>query len=141
MFNIKVLENEDISGLKEVIEDDNMVYSENSLKNYIENNNNIAFIVEVDNKIIGLAYCYKLERLDEIKPMLYIHSVGILSSFQNKGFGTKLIQFIAEYAKDNGFSECFVITEKSNKRACTIYERANGIADHSDDIVYVIDLK
>ena len=40
--------------------------------------------------------------------------------------------------KENGFSECFVITDKGNKRACRVYEKAGGKNDFEDEIVYVI---
>jgi ribosomal protein S18 acetylase RimI-like enzyme len=139
MDDVRIMKKEDIPKLKEVIEDDNMIYSPNSLERYVDNKSNIAFIIEEDNKIVGLAYCYILERLDEVNPMLYIHSVGILSTYQNKGLGTKLMNYIIGYAKMNNYSECFVITEKSNKRACKVYEKVGGVSEHSDDIVYVVE--
>ena len=49
-----------------------------------------------------------------------------------------LFQYIVNYSAINGYSECFVITDKGNKRACRIYEKAGGKSDYEDEIVYII---
>ncbi len=133
---IKLLKNHDLKLMKEVLEDDNMIFDLKKLKIFIKNKNNYGFIIKVDNKVIGFAYAYDLKRPDG-QSMFYIHSIGLLPDYQNKGLGSKLMKFILEYAKENNFSEAFIITDKGNPRACHLYEKFGGKNDFEDEIVYV----
>ena len=58
---------------------------------------------------------------------------------QNKGCGTKLMEFANSYSKKLGCYEMFLITQKSNASACRCYEKAGGIAEAEDDVVYVFE--
>jgi ribosomal protein S18 acetylase RimI-like enzyme len=137
---ITLLTEADISLMKEVLEDDNMLFDEEVLKKYLTFQQNKGFIIKIDNKIVGFAYCYELVRPDG-RIMLYLHSIGFLSVYQGKGLGTKLLTYIKKYAIDNKYSEMFVITDKGNSRACHLYEKLGGKNDCEDEIVYVYDFE
>jgi len=107
------------------------------LKNFLEYPQNLAFIAKYNDEVCGFIYGYSLMALDAA-PQLFVYSVDVFSDYQNKGVGSKLFQYVVDYSRDNGFSECFVITDKGNKRACRIYEKAGGKNDYDDEIVYVI---
>ena len=134
----KILTGGNVPPNGETVYDDGMIFNRENIEKYINDNHNYGFIVIVDSKIVGLAYCYDLTRLDG-KSMLYMHSVGILPEYQNMGLGSKLIEYVTNYGRENGFSELFVITDKGNKRACRVYEKAGLKNDYEDEIVYVID--
>ena len=134
----KILEENDLELMKEVLKDDNMIFNLEYLNNFINNQNAYGFIAKEENKIVGFAYAYTLLRPDG-KMMFYLHSIGILLNYQNKGYGSKLLHFIKEYSKKIGCSEMFVITDKDNPRACNVYEKLGGKNDHDNEIVYVYD--
>lgn len=134
----KLLEENDLSLMQEVLYDDNMIFNLEYLNNFINNQNAYGFIAKEENKILGFAYAYTLLRPDG-KMMFYLHSIGILPNYQNKGYGSKLLHFIKEYSKKIGCSEMFVITDKDNTRACNVYEKLGGKNDHDNEIVYVYD--
>ena len=134
----KILEENDLELMKEVLKDDNMIFNLEYLNNFINNQNAYGFIAKEENKILGFAYAYTLLRPDG-KMMFYLHSIGILPNYQNKGYGQKLLHFIKEYSKKIGCSEMFVITDKDNTRACNVYEKLGGKNDHDNEIVYVYD--
>jgi hypothetical protein len=46
--------------MQEVLEDDNMIFNMESLKNYLSFEQNKGFIVKTDDEIVGFAYCYEL---------------------------------------------------------------------------------
>lgn len=69
--------------------------------------------------------------------MFYLHSIGILSVYQNKGYGSSLVSYIKKCSVELGCSEMFVITDKENSRACHVYEKLGGINDYDDKVVYV----
>ena len=129
---------EDIPLLRPIIEDDRHQYSPERICAFLGNRGNLAFVAKLDGKVIGLIYGYKLTRMDHQPPQLFIYSVGIHSDYQNRGCGTKLFRYVVDFARENGFSECFVLTNKSNGRACRVYEKAGGVAASDDAVEYDI---
>ena len=127
-----------IEDMEEVLIDDNMVFDIDNLKGFLNDTSSFGFIAKENNKIIGFAYCYTLLRPDG-KTMFYLHSIGMLPNYQDKGYGSKLLSFIKEYSKEIGCSEMFLITDKGNPRACHVYEKLGGKNDYKDEIVYVYD--
>lgn len=134
----KLLEEKDIEFLRDVLKDDNMIFNKDYLNDFIKNDNSLGFIAKEENNIVGFAYAYILLRPDG-KRMFYLHSIGMLPNYQDKGYGTQLLSFIKEYSKKIGCSEMFVITDKGNPRACHVYEKLGGKNDFEDEIVYVYD--
>ena len=136
----KILTTDDLPLMKEVIEDDDMIFDVKNLETFINTPNAYGFIIKLDEKIVGFAYGYALVRPDG-KIMFYLHSIGILPENQNDGLGSKLMEFIINFAKEKNFSELFVITDKGNPRACHLYEKFGGKNDYEDEIVYVCEFK
>lgn len=134
----KLLVNEELDFMKNVLSEDNMIFDIGYLKSFIDNENSYAFIAKEVEKIIGFAYGYALLRPDG-RTMFYVHSIGILSDYQNKGYGTGLLSFIKDYSKNIGCSKMFIITDKGNSRACHVYEKVGGMNDIENEIVYVYD--
>jgi ribosomal protein S18 acetylase RimI-like enzyme len=142
MDNIKLrfLCKSDIPLLCEILEDDGMEFNPKQLEKFLSEKQNLAFVAIVNGKIIGLAYGYALMRPDKDKPQFLIYSVNIHSNYQDRGYGSKLIQFIVDYARENNYCESFVITENDNERACRIYEKAGmNHSSKDNDRVYVIE--
>ncbi|HFR3343887.1 TPA: GNAT family N-acetyltransferase, partial [Streptococcus suis] len=120
--NINIPKKNDLEFMEEVLIDDNMVFDIDNLKGFLNDTSSFGFIAKENNKIIGFAYCYTLLRPDG-KTMFYLHSIGMLPNYQDKGYGSKLLSFIKEYSKEIGCSEMFLITDKGNPRACHVYEK------------------
>lgn len=136
----KLLEEKDLELMKDVIEDDDMIFDLNNIKKFYDDKNTIGFIVKIDNKIVGFAYGYDIIHPDG-KHAYFIYSIGMLPEYQDKGYGTKLLSFIKEYVSQNGFFEMFVLTDKGNTRACHVYEKLGGKNDYEDEICYVYNLE
>lgn len=107
------------------------------LMDFLKHPHNLAFVAQYEDTIIGFIYGYSLMSLDS-EPQLFVYSVDVLSDYQNMGVGSKLFQFVVDFSRENGYSECFVITDKGNVSACRVYEKAGGKNDYEDEIVYVI---
>lgn len=136
----KVLEEQDLELIEDVLKDDNMIFNKDFLNSFINDNNAYGFIAKENNNIVGFAYAYTLLRPDG-KTMFYLHSIGMLPTYQNNGYGTKLMQFIKDYSISLGCSEMFVLTDKGNPRACHVYEKLGGKNDYEDEICYVYDFE
>lgn len=136
----KVLEEQDLELMEDVLKDDNMIFNKDFLNSFINDNNAYGFIAKENNNIVGFAYAYTLLRPDG-KTMFYLHSIGMLPTYQNNGYGTKLMQFIKDYSISLGCSEMFVLTDKGNPRACHVYEKLGDKNDYEDEICYVYDFE
>ena len=60
-----------------------------------------------------------------------------MAEYQGNGYGTGLMNYIKDYIKEIGCRKMFLITNKSNVSACKCYEKAGGINNTDDEIVYV----
>lgn len=135
-MEIKVLDETDIDFMEEVLTDDGMIFNKDNIKNFINSPNAYGFILKDENQIIGFAYGHSLARPDG-KNMFYLHDVGVLEKYRNKGNGTEFMKFIVDFAKTNGFKEIFVITDRNNPRACHVYEKVGFINEIPDEVCYV----
>jgi len=100
----------------------------------------IVFEAKLGDKNIGLLYGYSLARVDDRPPMFFVYSVEIYPEHQNKGYGSRFMQYVIAWAAENGFGESFLMTEKDNISACRIYEKVGMTHSKSDcDRLYVIE--
>lgn len=134
----KVLENEDIDLMQYFVDDENTKYEKENLIKFINDKNAYGFIAKLDNKILGFAYGYTLQRPDGKKDF-YLHAIDIMLEYQGNGYGTSLMNYIKEYIKTMECRKMFLITNKSNVSACKCYEKAGGVNNADDEIVYVIE--
>ena len=126
------LQHKDIPAIKEVLEEESGQFDPEWVKTFISEKQNIALIAKLGDTSIGLIYGYSLTCIKARKPQFFIYSVDIFMSYQNKGYGTRFIKYAVDWAKDNGFSETFVLTHKDNPRACRAYEKA-GMTHSKND--------
>ena len=132
----KLLDKEDIDLMEKFVDEENTKYNKEKLMGFLNENNSYGFIVKNENRIVGFAYGYVLLRPDGNQDF-YLHAIDIISEFQGKGYGTKLMNFIKKYIKEIKCRKMFLITNKSNISACKCYEKAGGVNNSDDEIVYV----
>ena len=132
----KVLDVKDINLMQNFIDDEHTKYEEENLINFINNKNAYGFIAKNEKQIVGFAYGYTLVRPDG-RVDFYLHSIDIMKEYQGNGYGTGLMNFIKKYVKEIGCRKMFLITNKSNISACKCYEKAGGINNADDEIVYM----
>lgn len=116
---------------------DNFISKENA-RQFLLNPMNWIFACIEAKKIIGFAYGYELNRLDNKGNMLYIHEVGVLPQYQRQGIGFQILNDIKNLCKLIGISKFFLFTQKHNIAACKLYEKAGGekTSDDYNDITY-----
>lgn len=122
-ITFELLQKEDISQIEEIIKGF-MSFNPDRIQLFLSENQNIALVAKLDKKIIGLIYGYSLTRMDGQMPQFFIYSVDIIPLFQDRGIGSRFVQYAVDWARENGFSESFVLTDKGNPRVCRVYEKA-----------------
>ncbi|HMQ07909.1 MAG TPA: GNAT family N-acetyltransferase [Saprospiraceae bacterium] len=81
----------------------------------------IAVIALNNNKVIGGLTVYTLHQYYSEKPLAYIYDVAVLTEYQRKGIGKKLIEFTRELCRQKGFEELFVQADKVDDYAIDFY--------------------
>lgn len=111
---------------------------EENARQFLLNSNNWIFACIQGKRIIGFAYGYEMNRLDNKGNMLYIHEVGVLPEYQRQGIGFKILTDIKNLCKLTGICRFFLFTQKSNIAACALYEKAGGekTSDENDNVTY-----
>lgn len=92
---------------------------------FIANENNHAVMKVINEKVVGLVWGYTLERMDT-EPMMFIYSVDVIEEYRRKGIAKELVKSFIDYAKENGYSKTFLLTEESNFAANKLYQSLNG---------------
>ena len=97
--------------------------SRQDIEKFIIDDDNYCFVGIIDDKIVAFLYGYGMLRPDG-KSMFYIHSVDVFEDYQDNGIGTKLIDYVLNYVKnENKYYKFFVLTENDNIRACKVYQK------------------
>lgn len=81
-----------------------------------------------ENNVIGGLTVYILHSYYSQWLTAYIYDVGILSDYQLKGIGKKLITYLTQYCHENGFKEAFVQAETDDLQAINFF-RATCISN------------
>lgn len=103
---------------------------------FLSDAKNYLLVYKIDNKVVGFAYGYELQRFDGKNSMMYLHAIEVVTEFRRQGIGEKIINECVEICKKNGFIKMFLITTKSNIPAVTLYDSTGGKAKHEDYIVF-----
>ncbi|MBP3708025.1 MAG: GNAT family N-acetyltransferase [Clostridia bacterium] len=112
-----------IDMIKEPIIIDDITYTIEMIKKFIQSEENYIFIGTINNKIIAFLYGYSLARPDG-KNMFYIHSVDVIPGYQEKGIGTKLMDYVIDFIKsENKCYKFWVLADTDNVRACNLYKK------------------
>ena len=131
MLKFEVLQSDAIPQIEEITKWFSE-YNHGQIRAFLSEKQNIAIVAKLDGKIIGLMYGYSLTRLDYETPQFFMYSVDIREEYQNKGYGSQLVKHVVDWARDSGFCESYVLTNKDNPRACKVYENAGMKHSESD---------
>lgn len=89
---------------------------------------NLYIVYEVDNKVVGflLFNRYELDRLRHAGTM----GMGIKEAYCNQGIGTKLIEFLIRWAKEQkGLEKICLGVVSINDRAIKVYKRMGFVEE------------
>lgn len=132
----KVLDKNDIELIEKFVDDENTHYDKENIIEFLKDKNSYGFIIKNKSEIIGFAYGYVLLKPNGRKDF-YMHAIDVMKQYQGYGYGTKLVIFIRDYIKTVGCKKMFLITNRDNISACKCYEKAGGVNNADDEIVYV----
>ena len=117
-LRIEKLNINEVDIIKKLEENQNIhIISKDTILNDLKTNQTLYFVLKSNNNIIGyISFNIVFENMD-------IQSIVIDKNFQKKGFGTYLLNFAIQYAKDNNVINIFLEVRKSNIKAIKLYEK------------------
>lgn len=134
---IKRLMKNDIDLLKNsIVEKGTVIKSISNVEKFLSNENNYLIAYIENAKILGFVLAYTLQRYDGRGEMLYLHEIDVVETHRKQGIATKLMNEIKELKDKNGFDKIFLVTNKSNEAAVSLYESTGGVASSDDDIIF-----
>ena len=96
------------------------------LKVYDNIYNNPAYhniVAKVDGKIVGLAtIIINYDIVEELKPFLTIWNFGVRKEYRRKKIGTKMFNYIYDFAKENDCDFISFLADSDNKVALSFYD-------------------
>ncbi len=116
---------------------------ESSLRAFLSYPDCWLFAAILENRIVGFAYGYALQRLNTQRKMLYIHEVGVLDAFQRQGIGTRLMEKLREACETEKYCKMFLICNQNNEEANALYRKAGGetmVESQGKDTVYLFQI-
>lgn len=125
---IEKLKKEDLKEAVKIYDENHNLQTneEKLLATYDEIYNNPAYhniVAKVDNKIVGLAtVIINYDIVEELKPFLTVWNFGIKKEYRRKKIGTKMFEYIYEFAKKSNCDFISLIAENNNKVAQSFYE-------------------
>ncbi len=97
-------------------------YEDGVLNHYFEENENVIFVAESENAVIGFL---SVEVHREEKDYIYLDDFSVSVKFRQNGIGNSLLKEAEEYGKSVNVSASLLHVEKTNERAFNFYKR-NG---------------
>lgn len=102
---------------------DNLI-SKDDLADMIDNNG--IFVAKINNEIVAYATIYIKEREHKgfrYRKQLDIESICVEKKYRHQGIGTKLFEFIKDYALKNECTDLFLNVNEENISAINLYEK------------------
>lgn len=99
--------------------------SQQHLQKLLNQENFYAVTAKINDQVIGGLTVYVLDQYYAEKPLAYIYDLAVLTRYQRKGIGRKLIAFTNQYFKEQGFEEVFVQADEIDDYALEFYRSTN----------------
>ena len=141
MITLKLIHPPDLPILYNVAEDvfDDPIL-ETSAQEFISDPRH-RLVVALDNDIVvGFVSAVIYVHPDKPAPELWINEIGVAPSYQRQGIGKALMQAILEDAKRSGCSEAWVLTDRANLPAMTMYKSSGGEETLPDPVMFTFKL-
>ena len=127
MTDTKLLGPADFQLLDHVAEDvfDDPIVQE-SAQEFLSDPRHRLVVALDENLVIGFVSAVIYVHPDKSAPELWINEIGVAPSYQRQGIGKALMKAMLEAAKEAGCSEAWVLTDRGNLSAMSMYRSAGG---------------
>lgn len=90
-------------------------------------NHHLAVAIDA-GRVVGFVSAVHYEHPDKPRPELWINEVGVAESHRRRGLAKALLARMLEHARELGCREAWVLTERDNEAALSLYAAAGAEA-------------
>jgi aminoglycoside 6'-N-acetyltransferase I len=136
-IEIKVLGAEDESVLKRVGADvfDDPIHAERAREFLNDSRHHLIAAVEED-VVVGFVSAVHYIHPDKPHPELWINEVGVAATHRGRGVGKAMLQAALEVGRRLGCAEAWVLTNRSNTAAMSLYAAGGGEVGAPDEVMF-----
>ncbi len=121
---IEILNEKEIEKYKEII--DECFQDSNNIdeyKKYKAHGNYIIFVKKINDKIVGSITAYKIDLFTfSFQPALELFNVCVLKEYRKQNIAKEIMEYIKEYAKNNGYKSIYLNCLETAHNAHKLYE-------------------
>lgn len=100
------------------------VISKEQLEELIANKE--IFVAKLENRIVGYVTIKIVEKTNpsmRYRVQISIEAICVNENVRGKGIGTKLLEYVREYGKQNGCTDMYLTVNEENENAINLYEK------------------
>lgn len=100
------------------------VISREQLEELIANKE--IFVAKLENRIVGYVTIKIVEKTNpsmRYRVQISIEAICVNENVRGKGIGTKLLEYVREYGKQNGCTDMYLTVNEENENAINLYEK------------------
>ena len=115
------------------------IMNEEKLSNMIKNNE--IFVAIINKEIVGYVIISSREMKMEgyiYRKQIKIEAIGVDENYRNQGVGSKLLEFMKEYARENNYTDIKLTVNEENESAKHLYEK---VGFKVENIAYSMPIK
>ncbi len=108
----------------DIFEHTDSIFSKEEFCNIIKNKE--MFVAKIEEKIVGYVLLSSKEGKKNgyrYRKELDIDAIGVDEDYRNKGIGTRLVDYVKKYAKDNSYTDLRLTVNEENENAIHLYEK------------------
>ncbi len=106
------------------------------LKAFLNDETTFALCAFDGEEPVGLILAHRLRRFDGDPDELYVHAVDVLESHRRRGIASRMLEFFKSRLQELDCGEMWLITERANEPALTLYRKAGGRTENADSLVF-----
>jgi ribosomal protein S18 acetylase RimI-like enzyme len=104
---------------------------------FLANSANHLIVASSGAEPVGLLLAYRIDRLDRPATQLFIYEVAVVPAWRRRGVGSRMIAFVRDLVRGQGWVEAFVITSRENVAARNLYQKTGGQIEEASGMVFV----
>jgi GNAT superfamily N-acetyltransferase len=95
-------------------------------RSFLREERNTLVVALSDEKPVGYAIAYLLDRADREAPMLLLYEIEVTESRRGQGIGRAMVEWVKEVAQEHGAFKMWVLTDRANRAARGLYRSCGG---------------
>ena len=115
-----------INAIKPLAERGGEDVAEEWMHEFLESDRNVLILAHQDGTPLGFALGYRLDRVDQARPMMLFYEIEVREDHRGKGIATAMVDRLKGICREQSVMKMWMITDESNVSAMKLYESTGG---------------